>query len=147
MGLFRKFLTVSGLTIASRVFGVVREAVMVHFLGASVEMDAFTTAFKFPSFFRRFFAEGGFQSIFVPYYTDYVLHSKYNGAKYFSSRIFTLIFWVMLVICIVVFIFAREFTLLMAPGFINYPEKLALTIEFTRIIFPSIAFISLCVPI
>ena len=143
MGLFRKFLTVSGLTIASRVFGVVREAVMVHFLGASVEMDAFTTAFKFPSFFRRFFAEGGFQSIFVPYYTDYVLHSKYNGAKYFSSRIFTLIFWVMLVICIVVFIFAREFTLLMAPGFINYPEKLALTIEFTRIIFPSIAFISL----
>ncbi|MBQ9335349.1 MAG: murein biosynthesis integral membrane protein MurJ [Alphaproteobacteria bacterium] len=143
MGLFQKFLTVSGLTIASRVFGVVREAVMVHFLGASVEMDAFTTAFKFPSFFRRFFAEGGFQSIFVPYYTDYVLHSKYNGAKYFSSRIFTLIFWVMLVLCVVVFVFAQEFTLLMAPGFINYPEKLSLTSEFTRIIFPSIAFISL----
>ena len=116
---------------------------MLHFLGASVEMDAFTTAFKFPSFFRKFFAEGGFQSIFVPYYTDYISHTKYKGASYFSSRIFILMFWVMLAISILVHIFAKEFTLLMAPGFAKQPEKLALTIEFTRIIFPSIAFISL----
>ena len=116
---------------------------MLHFLGASVEMDAFTTAFKFPSFFRKFFAEGGFQSIFVPYYTDYVSSAKYKSAGYFSSRIFALMFWVMLALSILVHIFAKEFTLLMAPGFANQPEKLALTIEFTRIIFSSIAFISL----
>lgn len=143
MGLAKKFLTISGLTVVSRVFGVVREALMLHFLGASVEMDAFTTAFKFPSFFRKFFAEGGFQSIFVPYYTDYISYSKHKSAKYFSSRIFMLIFWIMLALSIVVHIFAKEFTLLMAPGFVKCPEKLALTIEFTRIIFPSIAFISL----
>lgn len=143
MSLVRSFLTINGLTIVSRLFGVVREVLLLHFLGASIEMDAFTTAFKFPSFFRKFFAEGGFQSIFVPYYTDYISYSKFKGAKYFSSRIFTLIFWIMLCISIVVFIFAKEFTILMAPGFAAYPEKLALTTEFTRIIFPSIAFIAL----
>ena len=31
----------------------------------------------------------------------------------------------------------------MAPGFCNDPEKLAITIEFTRIMFPSVLFLSL----
>ena len=143
MGLLKKFVTVSGLTVVSRMLGVVREALMAYFLGASTEMDAFTTAFKFPSFFRKFFAEGGFQSIFVPYYTDYLIFSKHKGARYFSSRIFTLIFYIMIVISTIVFIYAKEFTIIMAPGFVNNPEKLALATEYTRIIFPSIAFISL----
>ena len=123
MGLARKFFTVSGLTVVSRILGVFRESLLVHFLGASLEMDAFTTAFKFPGFFRRFFAEGGFQSIFVPYYTDFTVSNKPLAAKYFSSRIFSLLFWVMLAISTIVVIFAREFTLLMAPGFINFPEN------------------------
>lgn len=143
MGIARKFFTISGLTIVSRIFGVIRETLLVHFLGASIEMDAFTTAFKFPGFFRRFFAEGGFQSIFVPYYTDFVSLEKFKGARYFSSRVFSLIFWIMLAITILVHIFAREFTILMAPGFASDPEKLALATEFTRTIFPSIAFVSL----
>lgn len=143
MGLAKKFLTVSGLTVVSRILGVFRETLLVHFLGASMEMDAFTTAFKFPAFFRRFFAEGGFQSIFVPYFTDFTAANKFNGAKYFSSRIFSLIFWVMLLITILVEIFAKEFTIFMAPGFASIPEKLKLTTEFTRIVFPSIAFVSL----
>mgnify|MGYP001179578043 CR=1 FL=1 len=143
MGLARKFFTVSGLTVISRVFGVMRESILVHFLGASIEMDAFTTAFKFPGFFRRFFAEGGFQSIFVPYFTDFTSAKKLKGAGYFSSRIFSLIFWIMLVVTILVLIFAKEFTILMAPGFAKIPEKLALATEFTRIIFPSVAFVSL----
>lgn len=143
MALTKKFLTISGLTVVSRILGVVREAVLVHFLGASIEMDAFTTAFKFPSFFRKFFAEGGFQSIFVPYYTDFVTLEKKKGAMYFASRIYTLTFWIMIAFVVIIHVFAREFTLLMAPGFITNPEKLELTVEFTRIIFPSIAFISL----
>jgi putative peptidoglycan lipid II flippase len=116
---------------------------IIHFLGASTEMDAFTTAFKFPSFFRRFFAEGGFQSIFVPYFTDFTATNKLKGARYFSSRIFTLTFWIVVFITAIVLIFTKQFTIFMAPGFINMPEKLALTVDFTRIIFPSVAFISL----
>ncbi len=143
MSFARKFFTVSGLTIASRILGVVRESILVHFLGASLEMDAFTTAFKFPSFFRKFFAEGGFQSIFIPYYTDFIVANKMKGAKYFSSRILTIIFWIILFLTLIIVIFAKHFTILMAPGFVGEPEKLELATRFTQIISPSIAFVSL----
>ncbi|MDR3030867.1 MAG: murein biosynthesis integral membrane protein MurJ [Holosporales bacterium] len=143
MSIGQKFLTVGGLTIISRLLGVIREAFLSHFLGACAEMDAYLIAFKFPCFFRKFFAEGGFQSIFVPYFTDFAARGKSKAAQYFSSRIFTAVFWWMLFFSIVVFIFAKQFVLLMAPGFSSDPEKLALAIEFTRIIFPSVAFVSL----
>lgn len=143
MGIGRKFFTVSGLTVVSRIFGIVREAAFSHFLGASAEMDAFLIAFKFPSFFRKFFAEGGFQSIFVPYYTDYYSSGKIKASRYFSSRIFTIIFYVTVILTLVVFIFAEKFVSIMAPGFCDDQEKFTLATEFTRIIFPSIVFISL----
>ena len=143
MSIARRFLTVGGLTIVSRILGVVRESIFAGMLGDCVEMDVFVAASKFPVFFRRFFSEGGFQSIFVPYLTDFTATGKLKGARYFSSRIFTMVFWVVLICTIIVFIFAKEFSLLMAPGFANDPEKMALVTEFTRIIFPSVAFVSL----
>ncbi|MDR1034407.1 MAG: murein biosynthesis integral membrane protein MurJ, partial [Holosporales bacterium] len=143
MGIGRRFFAVSGLTVVSRIFGVVREAIFSHFMGASAEMDAFLIAFKFPSFFRKFFAEGGFQSMFVPYYTDYYNSGKIKASKYFSSRIFTIIFFVTIFLTLIVFIFADKFVLLMAPGFCSDREKFLLATNFTRIIFPSVVFISL----
>ncbi|MDR0744654.1 MAG: murein biosynthesis integral membrane protein MurJ [Holosporales bacterium] len=142
MSLIKKFITVSGLTIISRILGVAREILLSCFLGACAEMDAYLIAFKFPCFFRKFFAEGGFQSIFVPYFTDFIVKKKLKAAGYFSSRIFSIIFWWMLFFSIIVFIFAKQFVLLMAPGFSSNPDKLAFAIEFTRIIFPSIIFLS-----
>ncbi|MDR0630757.1 MAG: murein biosynthesis integral membrane protein MurJ [Holosporales bacterium] len=143
MSLISKFLTISGFTAISRILGVVREAVFSHFLGASVEMDAFLIAYRFPGFFRKFFAEGGFQSIFSPYYADFLSNSKRNGGRYFSSRVFTIILGFVFFVTCLVLIFAKQFVLLMAPGFANDTAKLSLAIEFTRVIFPSISFLSL----
>lgn len=53
MSFVSKFCTVSGLTIVSRIFGVIRESMFSHFLGACSEMDAFLIAFKFPSFLEN----------------------------------------------------------------------------------------------
>ena len=44
MGLVKNFLTMNGLTLLSRFFGLIREILLLHFMGASVEMDAYTTA-------------------------------------------------------------------------------------------------------
>ena len=143
MGLARKFFTVSGFTVVSRVLGIIREMLLAHFLGASAEMDAFNAAYKFPNFFRRFFADGGFQSVFVPYFTDFSVAKKPKGAKYFSSRVLSLVFWGMLIITILVEVFAEEFALFMAPGFAKSPEKFEMTVNFTRVMFPSVALIAL----
>jgi putative peptidoglycan lipid II flippase len=143
MSILRRFWTINGLTALSRILGIFRETALIHFLGASAEMDAFSVAFKFPTFFRRLFAEGGMQSIFVPFFNDYYVIGKAKGAAYFASRLFTIIFWTTLIFSALVCVFAKQFVILMAPGFAYSPDKLAFATEFTRIIFPSILFISL----
>lgn len=140
---FKKFCTVSGMTLISRVLGVVRENILSRHLGASVEMDAALMAMKFPKFFRKVFSEEGFNSVFVPYLAGMEVAKKNKLALFFSSRVFSIITYIMFLLTIVVLVFAKYFVLLMAPGFIDDPEKLALTVTFTRIMFPSVFFLSL----
>ena len=56
--MFRKLLSVSGFTLASRVTGFVRDMLLAWTLGAGVLADAFFVAFLFPNYFRAIFGEG-----------------------------------------------------------------------------------------
>ncbi|MEQ9454468.1 MAG: murein biosynthesis integral membrane protein MurJ [Phycisphaeraceae bacterium] len=62
-------LTVSGLTLVSRVTGLVRDAVLAATLGLSAWADIFFLAFLIPNLFRRLFGEGALTSAFIPAYT------------------------------------------------------------------------------
>ena len=64
--LMLKTSVVSGMTLVSRILGLVRDVVFARFFGASGETDAFFLAFKIPNFMRRLFAEGSFSLAFVP---------------------------------------------------------------------------------
>ena len=70
MSLLKSALTVSGLTLVSRVTGVIRDMLIARFFGASAETDAFYVAFRLPNMLRRLFAEGAFQQAFVPMLAD-----------------------------------------------------------------------------
>lgn len=139
----KKFLTVSGMTLLSRILGVVREMILSIYLGASIEMDTCLAAMKFPKFFKKCFSEEGLHSVFVPSLAGLEVKNKSKFAKLFSSEVFSIICYISLIVTILVVIFAKYFVILMAPGFADNPEKLALTIEFTRIMFPSVVFLSL----
>ena len=67
--LYRNFLSVGGLTLLSRVVGFARDALMAAVLGAGPAADAFYAAFRFPNLFRRLFAEGAFNTAFVPMFS------------------------------------------------------------------------------
>ncbi len=60
------FVTVGFWTLISRVLGMVREILLFSLIGAGPILDAFFAAFRLPNMFRRFFAEGAFNSAFVP---------------------------------------------------------------------------------
>jgi len=64
--LFKAASTVSLLTLASRVTGLVRDLLMASVFGANALTDAFNVAFRIPNLFRRLFAEGAFSQAFVP---------------------------------------------------------------------------------
>jgi putative peptidoglycan lipid II flippase len=68
MSLLRNFATVGGATATSRILGFVRDIFVAAALGTGPVADAFFVAFRFPNLFRRLFAEGAFNSAFVPLY-------------------------------------------------------------------------------
>lgn len=66
MSLIKKFATVGGSTMVSRVLGFLREALIAATLGAGPVADAFIAAFGFPNLFRRILGEGALNSAFIP---------------------------------------------------------------------------------
>src|SRR3954469_23867116 len=71
MNLLRALLTVSGLTVISRILGYARDFFIARAFGAGVATDAFFVAFKIPNLLRRLFAEGAFSQAFVPILAEY----------------------------------------------------------------------------
>ena len=66
MSLVRNSITIGGLTLVSRVLGLVRDMLMARFVGAGLASDAFLIAWRLPNLFRALFAEGAFAAVFVP---------------------------------------------------------------------------------
>jgi len=60
---------VAGLTLVSRVLGLVRDLVTVRVFGDTVVGSAFAAAFAVPNMFRRLFGEGALSAAFIPVYT------------------------------------------------------------------------------
>ncbi|HXD40503.1 MAG TPA: lipid II flippase MurJ, partial [Ramlibacter sp.] len=83
MTLLRSASTVSLLTLASRVTGLVRDLLMAAVFGASSLTDAFNVAFRIPNLFRRLFGEGAFSQAFVPA----LAHSKERDGDAATHRL------------------------------------------------------------
>ncbi|NNE37875.1 MAG: murein biosynthesis integral membrane protein MurJ, partial [Gammaproteobacteria bacterium] len=63
--MFKSTRLVGGMTMISRVFGMIRDIVLARLFGAGLGFDVFIVAFRIPNFLRRLFAEGGFSQAFV----------------------------------------------------------------------------------
>lgn len=59
----------AGLTLVSRVLGLVRDLVTVRVFGDTAVGSAFAAAFAIPNMFRRLFGEGALSAAFIPEYT------------------------------------------------------------------------------
>lgn len=143
MTLARGIATVGGYTLVSRVLGFLRDVLAAAYLGAGPVADAFFVAFKFPNFFRRLFAEGAFNAAFVPIFAGMVASQGRGAARVFAEDALAVLLAALLALTLLAEATMPWFVALAAPGFRDEPEKLALAIEFTRITFPYLLFISL----
>ncbi len=143
MSLFRAVATVGSYTMASRIFGFVRDALMAAILGVSVSTDAFFVAFKLPNFFRRFFAEGAFNATFVPLFSGWMVKRGHEWARASAEYVFAALFITLLGLVLLFEAGMPWVIKFLAPGFSTTPEKFQLTVELARITFPYILFISL----
>jgi putative peptidoglycan lipid II flippase len=129
-------------TLLSRVLGYLRDILIAVFLGTGIYADAFFVAFRLPNTFRRLFAEGTFNAAFIPSYAEEKLRREDIGKK-FADDIFNLLLFFLIFLIVIVEIFTPFVVYLIAPGFYEDHEKFSLAIEFTRITFPFLLFVSL----
>jgi putative peptidoglycan lipid II flippase len=143
MALLRSIATVGGYTMVSRVLGFARDVLVAAYLGTGPIADAFFVAFKFPNLFRRLFAEGAFNAAFVPMFAGHIATAGRESAKRFAEDTLAVLLSVLFVLVVVIEAFMPQFVALVAPGFVGDATRFPLAVEFTRITFPYLLFISL----
>ncbi len=130
-------------TMLSRVFGFIRDVIVARYFGAGLATDAFFVAFRIPNLLRRLFAEGSLTIAFVPVFTEYLKAKSREDAFELARVAFTLLSAILVVVSIAGVLLSPAIVTLMAPGFRAAPDKYALTVLLTRIMFPYIFFIAL----
>ena len=134
----------TGMTLLSRVLGLVREQVRAVFLGTGAASDAFGLAVVIPNLFRRLLAEGAMTAAFIPVFAEYLQKGDEEDTRAFLSRFVTLlscvatgltILGVLLTPWLIETFFASEFQ--------NVPGKVRLTIVLTQLMWPYLLFVSL----
>jgi putative peptidoglycan lipid II flippase len=134
------FMTVGLWTLASRVLGFVRDAVILAYLGTGPAFEAFVVAFRLPNMFRRFFAEGAFNMAFVPMFAK--TYEAGGDARGFAETALSGLASVLILLTLAAQLFMPWLIYGLASGFAGQ-EQFTLSVEFGRIVFPYILFISL----
>jgi putative peptidoglycan lipid II flippase len=141
--LYRNFLNVGVLTLASRVLGFVRDALVAAVLGTGPAADAYLAAFRFPNLFRRLFAEGAFNTAFIPLFSKALEQEGRERAREWAARIMSWLVLVVTIVTILAEIFMPWVLAPFVPGFLDDPAKYDLTVLLTRICFPYLMCMSL----
>lgn len=133
-------LTVGVWTLLSRVLGFAREIIILAYIGPGPVMDAFVAAFRLPNMFRRFFAEGAFNAAFVPMFSKRL--EADDDPFGFASQALSGLAFVLLALSALAMIFMPALVWATAGGFAGDP-RFDMTIDFGRVLFPYIFFVSL----
>jgi putative peptidoglycan lipid II flippase len=142
MSFIRSILTVSSLTVISRVTGFMRDALAAAFIGASPVADAFFVALRLPSLFRSLFAEGAFSAAFVPLYAKALREGGPEGARHFTGEALSVLLTVLTPFTCLFIVFMPQAMLVLAPGFNARPHVYDLAVTYARITFPYLMLVS-----
>lgn len=143
MSLLKSAATISGLTLISRISGVVRDMLIARYFGATAATDAFYVAFRLPNMLRRLFAEGAFQQAFVPMLSDVHAHKTEDETKTFINHVFTILALAVFGASVLGILLSPLLVWAIAGGLSSNPEAFDLAVAMTRFMFPYIAFMSL----
>ncbi len=142
MNLHKTLAAVSGMTMVSRVTGLVREILFARAFGASAYTDAFNIAFRIPNLLRRLFAEGAFSQAFVPILAEYKSQKGEEATKSLIDHAATVLMWTMLLTCVLGIIGAPLIIYGIATGLKADAAAFDASVWMTRLMFPYIGFMA-----
>ncbi len=132
-------ISVSSLT--SRFLGLLRDRLLAGTFGAGDSLDMYYASFRIPDLIFNLLILGALSSAFIPVFKNYLSQNKSAQAWHLANNIIHILLIITLIICLIVFIFAHQFTAIIAPGFT--PDQLATTSYLTRIMLISPLFFTI----
>ena len=133
---------VSGLTLLSRILGLVRDVTLAAQFPAAL-LDVFFFAQQIPNLGRRMFAEGAFSQAFIPVFTETKTQRSREDVRQLTAVVMGTLGGVLSLITLVGCLAAPALVWLFAPGFVHDAAKAAQAGALLRWTFPYLMFISL----
>src|SRR5437667_2675041 len=127
------FLVGAGILI-SRIIGVSRQRVLLHYLGIGDASGAFTAAFRIPNFLQNVFGEGALSASFIPVYANLLARGDKKEASRVADAVLTMLALTTSIIVLVGVLTTPFFVGLFAHSFSAAAREL--TIQLVRILFP-----------
>lgn len=137
---------VSGLTLFSRLLGVIRDAAIAGVLGASVFNDIFNIAFEIPNLARRVLGEGALSAFIVPIYHREQKTGGQTRAFLFFNRAITVMALIGGGLTAAGLLLSRPIFLVFGAKYLfmeNAETYVALGAHLTRVMFPFLLFLTL----
>ncbi len=125
----------------SRLFGLVRQRFLSHYLGLGPAADAFQAAFRIPNSLQTLFGEGVLSASFIPVYARLLAQGDEKEATRVANAVGTLLALTMAVLVLLGVLAAPLLVDVIVPGFDG--AKRDLTVRLVRILFPGVGILVL----
>ena len=125
----------------SRLFGLVRNRLLGHFLGTSDAGDAFNAAIRIPNILQNLFGEGVLSASFIPTYSRLLAEGNEEEAGRVAGAVGTLLALTSAVLVLAGIVLTPYAVAIIAPGFSG--DKRELTIHLVQIMFPGVGLLVL----
>ena len=139
---FNNFSKITSNILGSRLTGFLRDVLFANYLGANILSDAFLFAYRLPNFFRRIFAEGAVNSVFIPMFIKQKKENEHKAVEFFWS-IFLIFLLLTSILSIFIFIFKFDVIGVLAPGFTENKNQFIFAGQLLTITFPFLIFVTL----
>jgi putative peptidoglycan lipid II flippase len=137
--MIRSFLTVSVGTLASRLLGFARDAMIAALLGAGPVADAFLIAFQLINVVRRLLTEGALNAALVPAWLRVRETAGAAAAAAFAGTVLGTVSAALIAAAALIGVLMPFVIAALAPGFVGH-KTLQLAVDDARLMLPYLAF-------
>jgi len=135
--------SIGSATLLSRVLGFARDMLVALTFGAGPLTDAFFVAFRIPNILRRLLAEGALATAIIPVFSEYFVRSSRSEARRMLRAVLALALLALGVTTLLGMLGTPLLLRAIAPGFAGEPERWALAVRLTRVMFPYLILVGL----